>query len=249
MEIIPVIDIRNGVTVRAVAGRRADYAPLATPLAATSDPCDVAGGLMALHSFDAIYLADLDAIEGRGGNEEAARAIAAAISPARLWIDAGFTTLARADSRRDAPNMAPVIGSESLRGAESITELRDRPDLILSLDFSAEGFLGDSRLLDDPSCWPHRVIVMTLAQVGARQGPDLARLREIVSRAGGRRVYAAGGVRGVDDLRALREAGAAGALVATALHDGRLTAADLRKPRQAASSFETRAARAPQDEA
>jgi phosphoribosylformimino-5-aminoimidazole carboxamide ribotide isomerase len=34
-------------------------------------------------------------------------------------------------------------------------------------------------------------------------------------------------VRGRDDLQALRDAGAAGALVATALHDGKITAGDL----------------------
>ena len=36
-------------------------------------------------------------------------------------------------------------------------------------------------------------------------------------------IYAGGGVRDDDDLRALESAGAAGALVATALHEGRLT--------------------------
>ncbi|TXN54247.1 HisA/HisF-related TIM barrel protein, partial [Methylobacterium sp. WL2] len=35
-----------------------------------------------------------------------------------------------------------------------------------------------------------------------------------------------GGVRGADDLRALRAAGIAGALVASALHDGTLRSAE-----------------------
>ena len=37
-----------------------------------------------------------------------------------------------------------------------------------------------------------------------------------------KRLYAAGGVRGADDLRELRALGCAGVLVASALHDGRL---------------------------
>ena len=48
-----------------------------------------------------------------------------------------------------------------------------------------------------------------------------------MSRAGKRRIYAAGGVRDRADIVALRAAGAAGVLVATALHAGTLKAGDL----------------------
>ena len=68
---------------------------------------------------------------------------------------------------------------------------------------------------------------MTLARVGSGAGPDLTRLAAIQSVAGGRELYAAGGVRDASDLSALKRAGAAGALIATALHDGRLGRADL----------------------
>ena len=98
---------------------------------------------------------------------------------------------------------------------------------MLSLDFRGEEFLGPPEILDNVDLWPERVIVMTLAKVGMGAGPDLARVAGIAARAGGRRVYAAGGVRGLDDLRALARAGAAGALVATALHEGKIKAGDL----------------------
>jgi phosphoribosylformimino-5-aminoimidazole carboxamide ribotide isomerase len=71
------------------------------------------------------------------------------------------------------------------------------------------------------------LIVMTLARVGTGGGPDLAKIGGIVRRAGDRRVYAAGGVRGLPDLLALRDIGAAGALVATALHRGQIKTGDL----------------------
>jgi phosphoribosylformimino-5-aminoimidazole carboxamide ribotide isomerase len=222
MEIVPVIDIRNGVAVRAVAGRRADYAPLETPLAATSDPCAVARGLMALHPFRALYIADLDAIEGRGVNRAPIAAIARSIAPARLWVDVGLTQARDASRRVDGLDVDAILASETLRSAEDAAR-----GAILSLDFCDAGFRGDPRLLSESSCWPDRLIVMTLARVGARQGPDIARVADIVARAGGRRVYAAGGVRGPADLLALQKAGAAGALVATALHEGRLTPAAL----------------------
>ena len=82
-------------------------------------------------------------------------------------------------------------------------------------------------LLANPGCWPERVIVMTLDRVGSHGGPDLDRLRAVKSAA--RKVYAAGGVRDAADLHALAEAGIAGALIASSLHNGRLTAADLQK--------------------
>src|SRR4029079_18115661 len=68
MDVIPVIDVRHGLAVAAVRGQRADYKPLATPLAAGSDPAAVARGYAALFTFPVLYVADLDGIEGRGRN-------------------------------------------------------------------------------------------------------------------------------------------------------------------------------------
>ena len=84
MRIIPVIDLMGGEAVRAIAGRRAEYRPLETPLAASSDPCAVAEGFLRLYPFKTIYLADLDAIMERGGNERALARLAAAFPKHRV---------------------------------------------------------------------------------------------------------------------------------------------------------------------
>jgi phosphoribosylformimino-5-aminoimidazole carboxamide ribotide isomerase len=68
---------------------------------------------------------------------------------------------------------------------------------------------------------------MTLARVGTDCGPDFSRFSRIRKVSGARRVYMAGGLRGRDDLAAVKASGAAGILVASALHDGRLAAEDL----------------------
>ena len=68
------------------------------------------------------------------------------------------------------------------------------------------------------------VIVIDLARVGAAAGLDLemmAAVREAVPQL---TLLAGGGVRGAQDLVALADVGCDGALVATALLDGRLTA-------------------------
>ena len=65
-------------------------------------------------------------------------------------------------------------------------------------------------------------IVLDLARVGSGAGPDVALVRELSARFPELELLAGGGVRDAADLRALAEAGAAGALVATAVHSGAL---------------------------
>jgi phosphoribosylformimino-5-aminoimidazole carboxamide ribotide isomerase len=75
LEIIPVIDLQGEKAVRAAGGERARYQPLISPVCADAEPLSAARGLMALAPFARLYLADLDAIEGRSSNAEAVAAI------------------------------------------------------------------------------------------------------------------------------------------------------------------------------
>jgi phosphoribosylformimino-5-aminoimidazole carboxamide ribotide isomerase len=225
MQIIPVIDIRSGAVVRARAGDRESYRPIESPLAATSALSDIVAGFLTLHPFERIYVADLDAIEGSGDNSREIAALTECFPALRFMVDAG----ARTCDWRGVTNVECVIGSESLRDGETIRTLYDDPDVILSLDFRGDVFLGPKPLIDCAELWPRRVIVMTLARVGVGAGPDVDRLAQFIARAGERRVYAAGGVRDARDLARLEAIGAAGALVATALHDGALKRADLER--------------------
>lgn len=223
MRIIPVIDIRKGAVVRARGGDRERYRPIASPLAATSAPSDVVAGFLTLHGFESVYVADLDAIEGSGDNRRDIRALTKRFPALRVMIDAG----AKFHGWRGVAGVDCVIGSETLRDRESLRAARDDPDVILSLDFRGDAFIGPQSLIDCAELWPRRIIVMTLTRVGVGAGPDFGRVSQIIERAGDRRVYAAGGVRDARDLARLKKLGAAGALVATALHEGVLTRADL----------------------
>ena len=57
---------------------------------------------------------------------------------------------------------------------------RENARWVLSLDFRGDDFLGPRDILDRDDLWPERIIVMTLARVGAASGPDVARVAEIV---------------------------------------------------------------------
>nr|WP_294506760.1 HisA/HisF-related TIM barrel protein [uncultured Rhodopila sp.] len=227
MDVIPVIDIKNGEVVHAQGGRRDSYRPIRTRLSATSAPADVASGLLRLAPFRQLYIADLDAIEGRAANSAAIEAIARAVPGVELWVDNGIADAAAAVAWLGGCAHCLVVGSESQNGIETIKSLREERRVLLSLDFRGDTFQGPVALLDDPALWPTRVIVMTLARVGAAAGPDMDRVASIVARAPGRTVIGAGGVRNKADLLALQQAGASAVLVATALHTGDLTAADL----------------------
>ncbi|NDV87271.1 nickel transporter [Aurantimonas aggregata] len=229
MQIIPVLDIKDGVVVRGAGGDRANYRPIVTPLAAGAEPVAVAKGLMTLADFPAIYIADLDGIEGRAPNAAALADLLQAFPQTQFWIDAGVRTRSDVEGILQVPRQVAVIGSESIDDASVAAGFAGEGRAVLSLDFRGDEFLGPADLLEDAACWPQRVVVMTLAKVGSGAGPDLARLADIAGRAGGRSVFAAGGVRHSGDVAALWAAGIAGALVSTALHDGRLDVASLKQ--------------------
>lgn len=220
--IVPVLDLKGGEVVHARAGDRAHYKPISTPLAPSSEPGAVLAGLLGVAPFKRFYIADLDAIEGRGSHGAAVAALALRHPGIEFWIDAGLTTAAAAAALA-ATGLVPVLGSETLASPEELAKAaRAAPTGVLSLDYRDEQFLGAAEIETRPELWPDRIIVMTLSRVGSGKGPDLARLTGTRTRAGARQVFAAGGVRDASDIARLAALGIAGALVASALHDGRL---------------------------
>jgi phosphoribosylformimino-5-aminoimidazole carboxamide ribotide isomerase len=229
VEIVPVIDLKAGIVVRARMGQRAQYRPIETPLSPTTDPADVVRGLLSIFPFRTLYVADLDAIERRGDNRAVLARLREEFPRLKLWLDNGTAQLREAESALASDWGSVVIGSESQSDTALLCHLAKNPGLILSLDFRDQTFQGPAALLDDPSLWPRKIIVMTLARVGSGAGPDLERLAVIRDAAPDREIYAAGGVRGAADLAALSDMGVAGALIASSLHDGTLARADIEK--------------------
>jgi HisA/HisF family protein len=227
MDVIPVLDLKDGVVVHARMGRRDQYQPIETPLAPTSKPADVARGLLSIYPFKTLYIADLDAIERRGSNDAALRHLKTEFPGLTFWIDNGVADLTRAQGWLDAELGHLVLGSETQADDALVRYFSTDERVILSLDYHGDAFAGPAALLGDADAWPSSIIVMTLARVGSASGPDMDRLAAIKRSVPGKRVYAAGGVRDAADLAALSHAGITGALVATSLHDGKLTGAQI----------------------
>ena len=223
MEIIPVIDLKDGAVVHARMGIRSAYTPIETSLSPTSRPTDVARGFLSIFPFKNFYVADLNAIENKGNNHEALQRLSLEFPELVFWVDAGISNVHHAKRWLEAGLGHLVLGSETQRDSELIRYLCRNNRTILSLDFRGDEFLGPTSLLNEADIWPTNVIVMTLARVGSASGPDMNWLTTIKSRTGKRQLYAAGGVRDANDLASLAAAGIAGALVATSLHNGKLT--------------------------
>lgn len=234
--VVPVLDLRHGQVVRAVRGERAAYRPIVSTLVASSEPVAVARALLAASGSDTLYIADLDALAGEPVQLDVLRALLAALAPSRVgcWLDAGFADAAAAAAvSREIDRLTPVFASESLASRDVARRcLADRRRAMLSLDRHRDRALDPAGLWHDETLWPDRVVVMTLDRVGADAGPDLATFADVQARAPrAGRVFGAGGVRSADDLAACERAGAAGWLVASALHDGRLGAGTRLAPR------------------
>lgn len=219
----------GGNVVRARRGERHAYQPIASTLCSTADPVAVAHALRELYPFDTLYIADLDAIQRRGGHLEAVAALRAALPETEIWIDGGVAGIEDCQPWLELGARC-IIGSESQADAPGVRRLIERlgpEQAVLSLDFASDRPKGPEALFDAACYWPQRIITMTLSRVGSYEGPDWAMLRHVQERAGERQVYAAGGVRHIADLQALKAMGIAGALLASALHDGKISPADI----------------------
>lgn len=223
MEIIPVIDLMQGLVVHARFGQRQHYQAIQSALTRSSLALDIVGALLELYAFKRLYVADLDAIRGLGNHLTTIEQIANHYPQLEIWLDAGISNV---ESLRfwHGQRLTHVIGSENLRSSHDLMHisLALQGKLVLSLDFNQTGFLGYAELQRHTAHWPDKIIVMTLAQVGSQSGPAIEQIQSIISMAQGREVYAAGGVRNNADIDLLQSINVSGALAATALHNRQL---------------------------
>ncbi|MEN3280472.1 MAG: phosphoribosylformimino-5-aminoimidazole carboxamide ribotide isomerase [Solirubrobacteraceae bacterium] len=237
LRVVGVIDLKGGTAVHAVRGERERYRPVSGVIAGDDgDALALARGLREELGLEEIYVADLDAIvwgserAAGGGHDALLRALAA---EARLMVDAGVTEPAAARALLDLGAHRVIVGTETLSDAAALDRLlAELPAgaVILSVDLrDGRALSPDAQLAGLPALDAfarlHRpglreAIVLDLARVGSGAGPDVALIAEIHAAFPDLELLAGGGVRDVDDLRALDAAGAAGALVATALHRG-----------------------------
>jgi len=237
MNVLPVLDLLDGVVVRGIAGRRSEYRPLQSKLTLSVGPLEVARAIRATYGFQRFYLADLDAILHRRPNWDAYRRLIA--DGFRLLVDAGVgdVQLALSISQLGAE---PIVGLESCANPQALLDIARQCDGTFSLDLhhgrpllaeGADGWSiepqGIARQVVEAGI--SRLIVLDLADVGTSSGGQTDTLcRALLDEFPTLELTCGGGVRGIDDLQRLKSLGVTNVLVASALHDGRLSVSNCR---------------------
>jgi phosphoribosylformimino-5-aminoimidazole carboxamide ribotide isomerase len=244
MQIIPVMDIMNGVVVRGIGGRREEYRPIVSQLTSSCKPLDVARVFRDHLGLSEIYLADLDAISGAEPAWNIYEEIRS--SQCTLWVDAGVRDVCRAMALVEKGINSVIVGLETLAGpksGEAICQKLDPVQIIFSLDLKEGRPIGDLKGWNRPDAYfiavqtigfgVRRLIVLDLARVGLGTGLGTEDLcRRLAKEHPEVEITAGGGIRGAEDLRRLAECGVHSVLVASALHDGRLRPEDWRELHQ-----------------
>ncbi len=229
MSIIPVIDLLNGVVVHAQKGLRHAYREIRSNLTPKTNPEAVLDAYYQLFPFKIIYIADLNAIARKHNHRQTIVRLAQSRPDCQFWVDGGMAYFEH-HPFSSIKNICLVLGVENKLSQNDYKQLLEQyPELILSLDFNADGLLANSYLLHNPAQWSTRVIVMMLHRVGSGDGVDARCLNPVLEKTIKSDIYAAGGIRDINDIQRLAAAGVSGVLLASALHDGSITSRDLHK--------------------
>jgi phosphoribosylformimino-5-aminoimidazole carboxamide ribotide isomerase len=235
VRILPVLDLLNGVVVRGVAGRRSEYRPIVSRLTDSTDPHAIADAFRRHLGLTELYLADLDAIAAQPPALALYRALRE--DGFRLWIDAGVRDRHGAELVA-ATGAGIVVGLETVAGPDALREiLVSTGDVVFSLDLRNGVPLGDRTAWHNADATAiaesvirlgvRRLLILDLVRVGVGSGTGTEELCAALRRAHPAvEVWCGGGVRHATDLLRLSDLGIAAVLVASALHDGRLTRED-----------------------
>lgn len=226
-EVVPAVDVQDGDVVQLVQGERGTEKTYGDPVEAARRWVDA--GARTLH------LVDLDgAFEGERANAEAIDAVVDAVDvPTQLG--GGIRTAADAIDLLEAGVDRVILGTAAVENPDIVAEIsREHPgSVIVSLDAKegevvVEGWTEGTGL--DPAGAASRyeelgagAILFTDVDVEGRlEGVQTEPVERLVA-ATEIPIVASGGVATLEDIDALREAGAAAVVVGSALYEGKFT--------------------------
>jgi phosphoribosylformimino-5-aminoimidazole carboxamide ribotide isomerase len=226
----PAIDLKGGQVVRLKRGEMDQATIYADDPAAQARRFIEAG-------FSWVHMVDLDgAFAGKPANAEAVRAIIAAVPGAKLQLGGGIRTMDTAEAWLAAGVSRIILGSAAVKDPDfARAACRAFPGHVaLGIDardgmVATEGWAETSdvsatdlaRRFEDAGA--AAVIYTDIARDGMLTGVNVAATAAL-ARAVRLPVIASGGVAGVEDITALRDAAAGieGVILGRALYDGRI---------------------------
>ena len=235
-EVVPAVDVQDGQVVQLVGGKRGTGKRYGEPVEAAERW--VEAGASTLH------LVDLDgAFDGERANASAIERVVEAVGDdVGVQVGGGIRTPDDARSLLDSGVDRVILGTAAVEAPDVVAEISETHpgSVLVSLDAKGgevvvSGWTEGTGI--DPAEAAARYeelgaggILFTDVDVeGQLEGVRTEPVRRVVE-ATSVPVVASGGVAAVQDVRALREAGAAAVVVGTALYEGRFT---LREAREA----------------
>ena len=226
-EVIPAVDMQDGEVVQLVQGERGTEKTYGDPVEAAERWVEAGA--------ETLHLVDLDgAFEGERENADAVEAIRDAVS-VDVQLGGGIRTAEDAVGLLERGVDRVILGTAAVENPDIVGEIgEEHPDsVVVSLDAKdgevvVSGWTESTGL--DPAEAAARyeelgagAILFTDVDVeGKLAGVQTDRVRAVVE-AVEIPVVASGGVATLDDVRALRDAGAAAVVVGTALYEGTFT--------------------------
>lgn len=240
MQIVPVIDILNGIVVHGRAGHRESYQPIQSQLTDSVDPSQVLRVL--IESCDATtgYVADLNGLMKRPVQTAILRRLAG--NEFGLMIDAGVRSVGDIEDVPDGDNVRVILASEAIPSDLILADMvAGHPNRRFVFSFD----LTDGILKSPVSDWKTNPIadlasrladlgildwiVLDVRSVGMGTGPSSVKLCEqLKAQFPDARLTTGGGIRNRADLQTLKDAGVSEVLLATALHDKTISRLDVK---------------------
>ncbi|WP_128476711.1 1-(5-phosphoribosyl)-5-[(5-phosphoribosylamino)methylideneamino]imidazole-4-carboxamide isomerase [Halorussus pelagicus] len=228
-EVVPAVDMQDGEVVQLVAGERGTEKTYGDPVEAAERWVE--------HGAETLHLVDLDgAFEGERENAAAVEAVIEAVGEdIDVQLGGGIRTAADATDLLSRGVDRVILGTAAVENPDIVGEISENypGSVTVSLD-AKDGEVVVSGWTEGTGLNPAEAaaryeelgagaILFTDVDVeGQLAGVQTDRVREVVE-AVDIPVVASGGVATLDDVRALREAGAAAVVVGTALYEGEFT--------------------------
>ncbi len=225
MEIIPAIDIKDGLCVRLYQG---DYDRMTVY---DRDPVAVARRWAELGATR-LHVVDLDGAKaGTPINAQIVFAIVRAID-IPVQLGGGLRDRASVDCALNLGIDRAILGTAAIANADFVGELIQQYGSRITVGVDARhglvaghGWLETSQIQATDlvrrmgELGVENIIYTDITRDGTLRGPNVAALSDLVALRGPR-IIASGGVGSLDDLKRVRETGAAGVIVGQALYTG-----------------------------
>jgi phosphoribosylformimino-5-aminoimidazole carboxamide ribotide isomerase len=229
MEVIPAVDIMKGEVVRLVQGdprSMKSYKSLGDPLSLAKK--------WQTEGAETIHIIDLDAALGLGNNGGVIKEIVETVK-ASTQVGGGIQSLEVAKTLLDIGVDRIILGSLAFRNQYNVKTLLNeygKNRIMVALDHFngivvVNGWTAPTKLTVDEAMpifcrlGATLFLVTSVSRDGTMRGPDFEILKRSCLRDVG--VIAAGGVRSVEDIVALKSLGVLGVVVGRALYESRLS--------------------------